>query len=157
MSSGEEKLLKISKIKEGTVIDHIPAGKALKVLSVLRIDRGCNHTVSIGINIKSKKLNHKDVVKIESRFLEKNELDKISLVAPDATISIIRDYEIYEKFRVELPDSVVGIINCNNQNCITNSGEPVPPEFKVKSKKPLVLTCVYCERNMGEGEVHSLL
>lgn len=152
-----EKTLKISKIKEGTVIDHIPAGKALKVLSILGIDEKVHYSISVGMYVQSRKIGYKDVVKIESRFLERDELDRISLVAPDASISIIRNYEISEKYSVNVPERVVGIIPCTNQHCITNSGEPVNSEFRLKSKKPLVLTCVFCERNMSEGEIHSTL
>lgn len=151
-----EKTLKITKIKDGTVIDHIPSGKAIKVLSILKIEDNINFSVSIGMRVPSRKLGtFKDVVKIENRYLDRFELDKISLVAPDATISIVKDYEITEKFQVELPKRVVGIINCTNQNCITNKREPVSSEFIVVSKKPLVLRCIYCERTMGEKDVLS--
>ncbi len=152
-----ERTLKISKIKEGTVIDHIPAGKALKVLSILGIDEKVHYSISVGMFVQSKRIGYKDVVKIEARFLERDELDRISLVAPEATISIIRNYSISEKFTVKLPERIVGIIPCKNQNCITNSGEPVNSEFVLKSTKPLVVTCVFCERNMSEGEIHSAL
>lgn len=151
------KTLKISKIKEGTVIDHIPAGKAIKVLSILGVSERSGYTVSVGMFVHSDRIGAKDVVKIEARFLERDELDRISLVAPEATISIIRNYEISEKFSVNLPDRIVGIISCKNQNCISNSGEPVNSEFVVKSRKPLVLACVFCERNMSESEIHSAL
>ncbi len=157
MDQNNDRTLKISKIKDGIVIDHIPAGKSLKVLSILGTEEKEHYAISIGMYVQSSKIGYKDVLKIESRFLRRDELDKISLVAPDATISVIRNYKISEKFQVELPERVIGIIPCNNQNCITNSGEPVRSEFTLKSKKPLVLTCVFCERNMGEGEIHSAL
>lgn len=153
----ESKTLKISKIKEGIVIDHIPSGKSLKVLSILGMNDTENYTVSIGMYVQSGKNGYKDVLKIESRFLKREELDKISLVAPDATISVIKDYSISEKFQVKLPERVVGILSCSNQNCISNTGEPVRPEFILKSRKPVELTCIFCERNMGEGEIHSAL
>lgn len=153
-----EKTLRITKIKDGTVIDHIPSGKALKVLSILRIEENINFSVSIGMRVPSKKTgSFKDVVKIENRYLDKFEVDKISLVAPDATISIVKDYEITEKFSVELPKRVLGIVDCMNQNCITNKNEPISSEFIVVSKKPLLLRCVYCERTMGEKDIISRL
>ena len=146
-----EKTLKISKIREGTVIDHIPAGKALKVLDILNIYE--NNSISIGIRVLSNKIEYKDVIKIENRFLEKIELDKISLLAPSATISIIKNYVIIEKFSVDMPSKIKGILKCTNQNCITNSGEPVKSEFSIISKKPLVVKCIYCKREMRENEV----
>lgn len=151
----QEKTLRVAKIKDGTVIDHIPAGKALKVLAILGISGNANYTVSLGMYVQSGKLSFKDVVKIESRFLDKHELDRIALIAPEASISIIRNYEIVEKFTVELSDHVVGIIKCQNQNCISNTNEPVRPEFLVKSRKPLTLACVYCEREMFENGIFS--
>jgi len=109
-----EQTLKISKIKDGTVIDHIPAGKALKVLSILRTEEGNENSVSIGIRVPSKKMGFKDVIKVENRYLERFEVDKIAFVAPDATISIVKNYEITEKFQVELPSRIIGIVKCYN-------------------------------------------
>ncbi len=152
-----EKTLLVAKIKDGTVIDHIPAGKALKVLAILGITGNANYTVSLGMYVQSGKFSFKDVVKVESRYLEKHELDRIALIAPDASISIIRNYEIVEKFSVDLSERVVGILKCQNQNCITNTHEPVKPEFYVKSRKPLTLACVYCEREMFENGIFSNL
>ncbi len=146
-----EKTLKISKIKDGTVIDHIPAGNALKVLDILNIYE--NNSISIGIRVLSNKIEYKDVIKIENRFLEKIELDKISLIAPSATISIIKNYVIIEKFRVDMPDKIRGILKCINQNCITNSGEPVKSEFNIISKEPLIVKCIYCKREMNSDEI----
>ncbi len=153
----EEQTLKISKIKDGTVIDHIPPGKALKVLSILRIDEKDGNSISIGIRVMSKRLGQKDVIKIENRDLEKFEVDKISLIAPDATISIVKNYEITEKFSVDLPQRLVGIVKCSNTNCITNTKEPVVGEFTLLSKHPLQIRCNYCERTMNEKEATASL
>lgn len=153
-----EQTLKISKIKDGTVIDHIAAGKALKVLSILKIDeKSNNYSVSIGIRVPSSKMSYKDVIKIENRNLEKFEVDKISLIAPDASISIVKDYEVTQKYTVELPARIVGIVKCHNANCITNVKEPVSSEFTLVSKKPLVIRCNFCERNMSEREISGSL
>ncbi|WP_337860142.1 aspartate carbamoyltransferase regulatory subunit [Ferroplasma sp.] len=141
--------LKISKIKDGTVIDHIPSGKALKVLAILGIDN--SNSISIGIHVMSGKLKFKDVIKIENKYLEKLELDKIALIAHEATISIIKNYEIIEKFTLDMPDKFKGIVKCANQNCITNSGEPIKSEFKTVSVEPLTIKCIYCRKEM-EGE-----
>ena len=152
-----DKTLKISKIKEGTVIDHIPAGKGLKVLSILGISENGTNTVSIAMRVQSGHLGQKDVVKVENRSLGKDELDKLSLLAPEASISIIRNFEIVEKFKLSIPDSVSGIFECQNQNCISKTREPVTPSFQVISKKPIVVKCVFCERTIAEGEIHKLL
>ena len=146
-----ENTLKISKIKEGTVIDHIDAGKALKVLNILGIDE--SNSISIGIRVLSGKIGYKDVIKIENKFLEKLELDKIALIANQATISIIKNYEIIEKFSLDMPETFKGIVRCDNQNCITNAGEPVKSEFKTVEKNPLVIKCVYCKKEMSGEEI----
>jgi aspartate carbamoyltransferase regulatory subunit len=93
----------------------------------------------------------KDIVKIEDRELDPRELDKISLISPNATINIIRDYNVAEKFVVEVPDVVKGIVRCQNPGCITNLSEPIEPEFVVESKKPLLLRCIYCDRIMTDA------
>lgn len=152
-----ERTLKITKIKDGTVIDHIPAGKALKVLQILGIDEGNMNSISIGIRVPSHKITLKDVIKIENRDLERFEVDKISLIAPTASISIVKDYEIGEKFNVEMPERVVGILKCINGNCITNQKEPVESEFSIVTKSPLMIKCVFCERTMDEKEISNEL
>ena len=148
-----ERTLKISKIKDGTVIDHIPAGKALKVMNILKMDDRATNSVSIGIRVPSEKMGQKDVIKIENRDLEKFEVDKISLIAPEASISIVKDYEITEKFSVELPTRLIGTVKCHNTECITNLKEPVSSDFLLISKKPILIRCNFCERNMNEKEI----
>lgn len=145
--------LKISKIKDGTVIDHVPAGVAFKVLSILKIDELHEDSVSLGIRVPSGKMGQKDVIKIENRYLERLEVDKISFVAPQASISIVRDYNITEKYVVEVPEKILGIIRCINPNCITNSREPVNSEFNIITKHPIMIRCAYCERSMNEREI----
>ncbi|WP_298279980.1 aspartate carbamoyltransferase regulatory subunit [Ferroplasma sp.] len=146
-----DKTLKISKIKDGTVIDHIDAGKALKVLNILGIDE--SNSISIGIRVMSGKIGYKDVIKIENKFLEKIELDKIALIANRATISIIKNYEIIEKFSLDMPETFKGIVKCDNQNCITNAGEPVRSEFSTVETNPLTIKCIYCKKEMSGDEI----
>ncbi len=149
----KEKTLKIEKIRKGTVIDHIPVGMALKVLKILNIEGDPGQTVSIAIHVKSRKLGLKDVIKIEERVLDSSELNKIALVAGKATISIVDDYDVIDKFEVEIPREISGILKCSNPKCITNSGEKVKTRFVVIAKKPLTLKCHYCEREMEGNEV----
>ena len=148
-----EKTLLVSKINNGTVIDHILPGKSFKVLSILNIDNRISYTVTIAVHVLSKKGGYKDIVKIEDRFLQRDELDRISMVAPGATISIIKNYEIVEKFTVRIPDEIVGIVNCPNQNCISNSKEPIKSRFIVKSQKPILIQCFYCQRPLADYEI----
>lgn len=149
----EEKTLKIEKIGKGTVIDHIPVGRALKVLKILNIYGDAGVTVSIAVHVKSKKMGLKDVIKIEDRILDSTELNKIAFVAEGATISIVDNYEVIKKFVVKPPDIITGILKCSNNRCITNSGENVKSAFSLISKKPPVIKCHYCEREMEIDEI----
>ncbi len=139
------KELKIQPIKNGTVIDHITAGNAVKVLHILGIPTSSSSTVSVAMNVNSK-YGKKDIVKVENRELDPYEVDKIALIAPKATINIIRDYEVAEKHRVKLPEEVIGIVRCSNPTCVSNSREPVKSRFIVLKKDPIQIKCYYCER-----------
>jgi aspartate carbamoyltransferase regulatory subunit len=156
MNKGEEiKEFKVTPIKNGTVIDHITCNTALKVLKILGItEGGVNSTVSVLMHVPSSKAGWKDVVKIEDRELDAKEVDKIALIAPFATINIIRNYNVAEKHRVELPEMVKGIVKCANLNCITNLQEPVESKFNVTSKDPPKLKCWYCEREIEDISEH---
>jgi aspartate carbamoyltransferase regulatory subunit len=139
------KELKIQPIKNGTVIDHITAGNAVKVLHILGIPKSFSSTVSVAMNVRSK-YGKKDIVKVENRELDPHEVDKIALIAPKATINIIRDYEVAEKHKVKLPEEVIGIVCCSNPTCVSNSKEPVKSRFIVLKKDPIQIKCYYCER-----------
>ena len=138
--------LKIPRIKDGTVIDHITPGNAVKVLHILGIPKTSSSVVSVAMNVKSK-MGKKDIVKVENRELDPYEVDKIALIAPKATINIIRDYEVADKHRVKLPDEIVGIVSCSNPTCVSNAKEPVKSRFKIIDKgDPPRIKCYYCER-----------
>ena len=138
--------MKIPLIKEGTVIDRITAGNAVKVLHILGIpEKTLDSVVSVVMNVKSK-IGKKDIVKVENRELKPEEVNKIALIAPKATINIIRDYEVVKKFKVHLPDEIVGIVRCPNPNCISNAREPIQSRFRVISRDPIRIKCCYCER-----------
>ena len=140
-----KKDLKVPRIKDGTVIDHITAGNAVKVLHILGIPKSTSSTVSVAMNVKSK-FGKKDIVKVENREIDPKEVDKIALIAPKATINIIRDYKVARKHKVELPDEVVGIVSCSNPTCVSNANEPVETRFMVINKDPPRIKCYYCER-----------
>ncbi len=144
--------LKVSAIREGTVIDHIPAGKGLKVIDILHLNGANGGVLLLASNVTSKKLGRKDIVKVEGKFLSEEEVNKIALIAPNATVNIIRGYGIVEKFRVTLPNEIVGILHCPNPNCVSNH-EYVKSRFHVVSREPLKLRCHYCERTIGMEEI----
>jgi len=146
--------LRVTPIKNGTVIDHIPAGMALKVLKILRIGDAVASTVTVAMHVPSRAMGWKDIVKVEDRELGVREVEKIALIAPTATVNVIRNYNVAEKRRVTLPDRAVGILRCANPNCITNAREPVDTEFVVKSKAPLRVFCKYCDRELEDVAAH---
>lgn len=146
-----EDTLRIRKIKDGTVIDHINAGNALYVMRILKITgQEEGNIISIAMNVPSGKLKvgYKDVVKIENRELDPNEINEIALIAPNATINIIREYKVVNKERVKMPKDIHNI-KCINPNCITNSNEPVITHFIVKKVEPLEIQCLYCNKTMS--------
>jgi len=149
----EEHELRVSKIEQGTVIDHVPGGQALNVLTILGIDGTAGATVSVGMNVPSDRLGRKDVVKVEGREINQDELDVISLIAPDATINIIREYDVVEKHRVEPPQEVRGVLSCPNAECVTTAGEPVDSRFAVMDDG---VRCEYCGTIVREG-LHGLI
>lgn len=140
-----ERELRVRPIVNGSVIDHITAGQALNVLKILGINGSTRSVVSVLINVPSGDMGAKDVVKVEGRELDPDEFDTIALIAPKSTINIIRNYEVVEKFRVDMPKIVGGIIRCGNPNCISNTNEPVNSKFIVESEDPVILRCSYCE------------
>lgn len=141
---GVEKI-RIVKIQDGTVIDHIRAGKALEVLKILGITGENGNIVTLAMNITSSKIGKKDIVKVEHRFLEDAEVARIALVAPEATINLIEDFKIIKKTRVELPEVISDIFRCPNQRCVTNKErEPIRSKYEVISRTPVKLKCLYC-------------
>ncbi|MCQ2976083.1 MAG: aspartate carbamoyltransferase regulatory subunit [Bacteroidales bacterium] len=136
--------LKVTAIKDGTVIDHIPANDLFKVVRILNLEN-LDNQITVGVNLDSKKLGKKGIIKISDKFFEDNEINKIALLAPDANLNIIKNYEVVEKRSVQLPDMICGISRCMNPKCITNS-EPMITKFEVVSKRPVALKCCYCEK-----------
>ena len=146
-----ENELRVMKIREGTVIDHINSGTALSVLRILGLTGKGENVVTIAMNVTSKKLGRKDIVKVEERIINSEEADKIALIAPKATINIIRDYSVVAKQKTKLPQVIRGIVKCDNLSCISNGHEPIQPTFFVEREDPLRLRCYYCNRIMRQG------
>ena len=146
-----KKELKVSAIKEGTVIDHIPSDAAFKVAEILDL-KDIKSIISIATNLKSKKTGKKGIIKVGGKTLTKDEVNKIAVIAPEATVNIIQDYEVKEKIKVSVPDIFNKIIKCSNPSCITNN-EKVKTRFYVVKKEPLKVKCHYCERGMEKEEI----
>lgn len=140
--------LQVSAIKDGTVIDHIPAPNLFKVISILKL-QNIDSLITFGTNFFSKRMGKKAIIKIADVFFHQDEINKIALVAPNAKLNIIRDYEVIEKKVVTLPDKIVGITKCYNPRCVTNH-ENILPKFLVINKQPVTLRCYYCEKIMTE-------
>ena len=157
--SQEANMRRVTAIRNGTVIDHVPAGKALSVLKMLGIGGNMSNPVSLVMNVPSKKMGGKDIIKVEDRELTQNELDRLALVAPDASVAIIRAYKVAEKLEINLTDEVVNVARCTFSNCITiNSREPLPHRLVVTNRSPLELRCRYCGKTQDiEALVDNLL
>jgi aspartate carbamoyltransferase regulatory subunit len=139
--------MKLKLIKKGVVIDHIASGRALEVLRILGIGEDYEDEVSLAMNIPSKSMGKKDIVKVENRDIKTYEINKIAVIAPKATINRIEDYRVFKKEKVELPNEIVGIVKCPNPQCVSNKcREPVKSSFVVVQRDPLVISCKYCER-----------
>ncbi|MCY1720005.1 aspartate carbamoyltransferase regulatory subunit [Prolixibacteraceae bacterium Z1-6] len=143
--------LKVSAIKDGTVIDHIPAKNLFKVISILKLDK-IENQITFGTNLDSKKLGAKAIIKVSDKFFEDDEINKIAMIAPHAKLNIIKDYDVVEKKIVVIPDKIVGIAKCFNPKCITNN-EIVTTCFKVISEAPIALKCKYCEKITADDEI----
>ena len=153
----QERDLIVSKIRDGIVIDHIPVGRALLVLKVLKL-RGGEGRIALVMNVDSRKLGRKDIVKIEGKELSDDELNLVSLIAPTATINIIKDYSIIKKFQVKLPETVKGVVKCRNPKCITNQPrEDAVPTFKVLHLDQPVLQCQYCGTYLTIDDINAQL
>jgi aspartate carbamoyltransferase regulatory subunit len=146
--------LKVSAIKDGTVIDHIPAQNLFKVITILGLDK-IENQITFGTNLESQKLGSKAIIKVSDKFFENDEINKIALIAPDAKLNIIKDYEVVEKKIVKAPEIIKGIVKCFNPKCITNN-EKITTCFKVVSTSPVTLRCRYCEK-MTIGEQMRML
>ena len=147
------KAYKVYAINDGTVIDHIPATRALKVIDILGLEN--EGILTIGVGFSSEKLGKKDIIKIENKYLKKEETDKISLIAPGATINIIKDGKLAEKRKIERPEEYVNIVKCLNPNCITQHVD-IETRFKMAKPSPFTLRCHYCERSVEAKEAEIL-
>ena len=140
----EKKELQVAALENGTVIDHIPSDKLFTVVSLLDMQH-MDSNITIGNNLESKKLGKKGIIKIANRFFTPEEISRLSVVAPNIKLNIIRNYQVVEKKEVIMPEELKGIVRCNNPKCITNN-EPMKTWFHVIDKEKGLLKCHYCEK-----------
>lgn len=144
----------VAAIENGTVIDHIPAEKTFQVASLLEL-MDLKSIVTIGNNYASKKVGRKGIIKVENKFFTDEEISRLSVVAPNVVLNIIKDYEVVEKKTVEIPDELRGIVKCKNPKCVTNN-EPMQTVFHVVDKTNGMLRCHYCDVEQEIGNVELL-
>ena len=139
------KELVVSALENGTVLDHIPAENVYKALSILNL-KGVENQITLGINLVSKIYGRKGIIKIADKFFEDEELDKLVLIAPQATVNVIRDFKVVEKKKLKMPKEIVGMAKCQNPKCVTNH-QPIKTRFKTVMKDDKIsLLCQYCEK-----------
>lgn len=148
-----ESELIVRRIKEGTVIDHIDQGKGLRVLEALGIDGSDGGLVTIALNVPSGKFKKKDIIKVENIFLQDDDTNKLAVIAPNATVNIIKNFKLVEKRRVSLPNEIDRIFRCSNPDCVTNSKERIESIMDVVDKEGLVLKCRYCGRILDVNKI----
>lgn len=143
--------LQVAALENGTVIDHIPSEKLFTVVSLLGLEQmECN--ITIGFNLESKKLGKKGIIKIADKFFDDEEINRISVVAPNVKLNIIRNYKVVEKKEVCMPDDLKGIVKCANPKCITNN-EPMATNFHVIDKENCIIKCHYCEKEQKKEDI----
>jgi aspartate carbamoyltransferase regulatory subunit len=144
----ERKELKVNAIENGTVIDHIPTHSVFQVINILGLNE-CDNQILFGTNLESKKYGKKGIIKVSGRYFDPDDVNKIALVAPIATLIEIKNFKVVEKKHVSIPDEVNTFVKCVNPNCITNH-EDVTTKFRVTDKKEVKLMCEYCEKSTAQ-------
>ncbi|MGM9803332.1 MAG: aspartate carbamoyltransferase regulatory subunit [Muribaculaceae bacterium] len=143
--------LAVAALKNGTVIDRITPEALFKVADLLDI-KSIKTSVTIGVNLDSKRMGKKGIIKIADTYFSQETLNRIALISPQAKINIIRDYNVIEKHLVSLPDTLVNIVKCNNPKCISNN-EPMATVFHVIDRDAVTLCCHYCEHKVQQHEL----
>ena len=146
--------LQVAALENGTVIDHIPTDKLFTIVSLLGL-KNSDLNITIGNNLPSKKLGKKGLIKVADRFFSDEEISRLSVVAPNVQLNVIRNYEVVEKKQVSMPEELKGIVKCNNPKCITNN-EPMTTIFHVIDKENGILKCHYCEKEQNKESIKLL-
>lgn len=150
----DKKELAVAALRNGTVIDHIPASAVFKAVKILGIEK-LKDAVTIGFNLDSKKLGRKGIIKVADVEFDEAALNRIALIAPNAVVNIIRDFNVVEKRPVRLPDTITGIVKCANPKCITNN-EPMATRFHVVSRDPVEIRCHYCNHTVSGKDAKTI-
>ncbi|MCZ6582509.1 MAG: aspartate carbamoyltransferase regulatory subunit [Thaumarchaeota archaeon] len=143
----------VRRIRDGTVIDHLKAGKGIQVLNALGINGSDGNVITLALNVPSAKISKKDIIKVENKYLKDDDTNKLALISPKATVNIIKDFKLVEKRLVSLPNKVERIFRCSNPDCISNSNEDIESIMDVVDKTGLVLRCKYCTRILNVSEL----
>ncbi|MDE6490427.1 MAG: aspartate carbamoyltransferase regulatory subunit [Muribaculaceae bacterium] len=146
----DKKELAVAALRNGTVIDHIPSKVLFKVVRILGIESLPNH-VTVGNNLESHKLGTKGIIKVADVEFPEPVLNRIAIIAPSAKVNVIRDYDVVEKRAVELPDTIIGLVKCDNPKCITNN-EPMRTKFHVVDRANVTMRCHYCGHSVSSEE-----
>ncbi|CAG9298391.1 aspartate carbamoyltransferase regulatory subunit [Celerinatantimonas diazotrophica] len=151
-----EKKLQVEAIEHGTVIDHIPAGQGIKILRFLQL-ADANRRLTIGLNLPTHNDQAKDLIKVAETILTAEQANQLALFAPTATINVIENYTVVDKFQVTQPKSIRGVFQCPNSNCITHT-EMVPSHFLVQASNTdqVKLKCHYCEKSFATSLFNEL-
>ena len=136
--------LSVNAIENGVVIDHLPAGTALKIMPLLGLNK--DHCITLGLNLSSRALSIKDLIKIEGFKLSDQQKAIIALFAPTSKINHIEDHKVAKKENLTPPDEITGVFDCLNPNCITTH-QCTPRRFKLVNHGA-ALQCVYCETSI---------
>ncbi|MGL5815305.1 MULTISPECIES: aspartate carbamoyltransferase regulatory subunit [Aeromonas] len=148
----EKNQLQVEAIRQGSVIDHIPAGQGIKILKLFQLIE-TQERITVGFNLKSGALGKKDLIKIEHTRLTEQQANQLALFAPKATVNIIEDFVVVKKHQLALPEFITGVFHCPNSNCISHN-EPVDSYFRVREVKGAVrMKCKYCEKSFTQDIV----
>ncbi len=134
--------MNIDSIQNGIVIDHISAGNGMKLYELLDLNR-LDCSVALLRNVNSQKLGRKDIIKIDQEF-DLN-LDLVGFVDPQATVVVIKNGEIVEKKKLDLPEVLINVIRCKNPRCITQTEQEIVHEFRLSDRVNRIYRCIYCE------------
>jgi len=149
MTDGLAKQQLVARLRHGTVVDHLSPGMALKALELIGVPQVS--AALIGVNLYSEKMGRKDILKLENLELTEDQVQRLAVLGPHASVCVIRDYEIVRKIQVKLPDRIAGVLRCPNPSCITNH-DRLETRFDVERESPTVVRCHYCERLIRESE-----
>tara|TARA_R110001583_G_scaffold6618_2_gene33535 strand:- start:7479 stop:7937 length:459 start_codon:yes stop_codon:yes gene_type:complete len=146
--------LQVEAIQNGSVIDHIPAQQGIKILKFFKLAQA-NAKITVGLNLNKNNGQRKDLIKVENTFINDEQANQLALFAPDATINLIENFKVVNKFKVQLPEAFVGVLACPNSNCISHN-EPVKTKFYVNHRQDLKLKCHYCEKSFDRSFFNEL-